>query len=98
MPQFILICRDKPDSVDLRLKTRPSHLDYAAAHSELVLLAGPMLNDDGAPIGSMFLVETESEAAAKNFIDNDPYAKASLFADIEIKPFNVAFGSLVPKP
>ena len=34
-----------------------------------------VLDDNDSPIGSMFMVEFPSEAEAKNFSANDPYAK-----------------------
>ena len=43
---FVLYCRDKPDSLTLRLATRAAHLDYAKADGR-VHMAGPMLGDDG---------------------------------------------------
>ncbi len=87
MPQFILLCRDKPDSLPLRMETRPEHLKYAESLGENLLLAGPMLNEAGEPAGSLIIVEAEDETHAREIAANDPYAKASLFAEVEIKPF-----------
>ena len=58
-----------------------------------VRLAGPRLDEKGEMCGSMFVIEAEDLAAAKAFSTDDPYAKAGLFASVEITPFNAALGS-----
>ena len=47
--------------------------------------AGPFTTDEGSPIGSLVIIEAADRAAAKAMADADPYAKAGLFASIEIK-------------
>ncbi len=79
----LLTCRDKPDSVPLRLATRTAHLEYVVGAAAIVKIAGPMLSDDGERmIGSFFVLDVESLKAAKDFSAADPYAKAGLFASV----------------
>ena len=87
---YALICTDKPESLQLRLDTRPTHLDYLNGLNEAgtIKFAGPFLNADGKPNGSLVVVEAEDEAAAKAIADGDPYAKAGLFATVEIRAWN----------
>lgn len=94
MPVFTLLCRDKDDAVPLRMETRPIHLDYIAEAGEKVLLAGPMLNDAGDPIGSLIIIEAVDAQAAKTFADNDPYARAGLFKEVEVAPYRIVTGAL----
>lgn len=94
MPQFILFCRDKPDSLPLRQATRPAHLDYIAGNMAAILLAGPMLDDKGDPAGSMLIIEATDQAAAQAFAANDPYALAGLFAEVSVTPYRIVTGSL----
>lgn len=85
---FVIHCIDKPDSQDLRLKTRPRHLEYLQSQAERVLLAGPTLTDDGTGMtGSVLIVEAADRAAAEAFADGDPYSKAGLFAGRSIAPW-----------
>lgn len=93
MPQFILLCRDKPDSLALRMETRPAHLEYFHGIGSKGVLAGPLLDEAGNPKGSMLLIEAESEDAARDIAANDPYAKAGLFASVEILPFRTAIAN-----
>ena len=94
MPQFILLCRDKPDSLALRMETRPAHLEYFERYGNKARLGGPLLNDKGDPMGSMLLIEAENLEAAREIAANDPYAKAGLFASVEIMPFRTVISNI----
>lgn len=50
-------------------------------------MAGPFLGPDGNPNGSLLIVEAESADAARTMAEADPYNKAGLFSDIEVRPF-----------
>jgi uncharacterized protein YciI len=84
---FALICTDKPGSLGLRLSVRPDHLQYLESLGAALKAAGPFTNDDGQPSGTLAIIEAADRAAAKAVADNDPYAKAGLFAAVEIRPW-----------
>ncbi len=89
---FAIINHDKPDSFDLRMTTREVHLDYLRAVGDDLLVAGPILSDDGeTPIGSVLIVEAESLDAAKAFAAGDPYAQAGLFQSSDVMPWRKVF-------
>jgi uncharacterized protein len=88
---FSVICQDKPGALELRLATRPTHLEYLDAHVEQLLVGGPVLDAEGKPCGSLLLIEAADEAAAAAFAAADPYAKAGLFASVTIKPFRAVY-------
>jgi uncharacterized protein YciI len=94
MPQFAITCFDKPNSLELRMATRPTHLVYLQGQLDagVVLMAGPLLDADDKPNGSLLLVETADRAAAEAFAAGDPYAKAGLFASTDIRPWRKVFG------
>ena len=94
MAHFVLICQDKPASLDLRMATREAHLAYARA-SGCVRAGGPFLDADGQPIGSMLVIETESLAEAHSFAAHDPYALAGLFASVDVRPWRLALGGFL---
>lgn len=95
MPTFVLICRDQPNALELRMKTRSSHLAYVEKCGVPVLLGGPLLSAENKPEGSVIIFEADSPEAAAEFAKNDPYAKAGLFQSTEIKPMNFTLGSLI---
>lgn len=82
---FALICTDKPNSLDLRLSTRPVHVDYLNSLGSKLRSAGPFTDDAGQPNGSLVIIEAADRAEAKAIADADPYAKAGLFASVEIR-------------
>lgn len=92
---FAIFCYDKPDSGGIRQATRPAHLEYLADAGERVKLGGPLLGpgEEGAPVGSMLIIDAASEAAVQLFADNDPYKTAGLFERVEIRPWKRVTGS-----
>ncbi len=84
---FALLCHDKPASLELRLALRPQHLAYVATYGARIAHAGPLLDTDGRPCGSMLLVDVEDRAAAEGFLAEDPYAKGGLFESTVIRGF-----------
>jgi len=84
MPHFAIHCIDKPHALALRLANRPAHLDYLAQVADQLLLAGPLLDDEGQPIGSLLIVDFPDRKAAMAFTAADPYAQAGLFASTAV--------------
>jgi uncharacterized protein len=82
---FVIMSEDKPGSSSLRAENRPAHLDYLKAQDAMVLAAGPFLDEQDGSIGSLFIVEAASEAEARKFAENDPFAKVGLFASTRIR-------------
>lgn len=94
MPQFVLMCLDKPRSLPLRMATREAHLAYVANMGEAVRLLGPLLDEDGEMKGSLLIVEVEDIAEARLFSAGDPYVQAGLFERVEIHAVRVAASRL----
>ena len=85
---FALICTDKPDSLAVRQATRPHHVAYLENLGEILVFAGPFTMEDGATMnGSLVVIEATSLKAARAIADGDPFAKAGLFASVEIRPW-----------
>ncbi len=85
---FAAICIDKPGSLDKRKANRPEHLNYLKSLGESLVLAGPFTEEDGTSMnGSLIVVEAPSLDAARQIIDGDPFAKAGIFASVEIRPW-----------
>jgi uncharacterized protein YciI len=82
---FVIIGHDGPNGAALRPTVRPAHLENLRplADSGKVVVGGPFT--DGS--GSLIVAEFESEAAAKAFMQTDPYVTQGVFERVEIKPF-----------
>jgi uncharacterized protein len=96
MPHFLLHCLDHPGALDRRMAVRPQHLDYVKAQGSVVKLAGPLLDDAGAIIGSAFVLEADDRATVEAFAAADPYAAADVFATVRIDPFKPLIGEWAP--
>lgn len=94
MATFALICFDKPGNLAVRMAAREAHLAYVAAHREMVVTAGPMTGPDGGMAGSLFVIEAEDMAAVEAFNAADPYTRADVFGQVEIRGFRATIGKL----
>jgi uncharacterized protein YciI len=94
---FVLICTDKPASLDLRLATRPQHLAYIETYQDRIVQAGALLDTDQRACGSLLIIDVEDAAAAAGFAEADPYGRAGLFESVVIRPYRqvVAAGERV---
>jgi uncharacterized protein len=82
---YALIFTDKANSLDLRQKERPGHIDYLNGLGSALKAAGPFTDEAGSPIGTLVIVEAKDRSGAEEIAKNDPYAKAGLFAAVEIR-------------
>jgi hypothetical protein len=94
MPTFAIHCIDKPMQQALRQATRPDHLAYLERARDRVVVAGPLLDDAGQPIGSMLLMRFPDYNAAVAFAADDPYARAGLFQSVAV----TAWRQVLPEP
>jgi hypothetical protein len=92
---FALIANDKPDSLQLRLDTRPTHVAFLEDLNKRGVLkfAGPFLNGEGKPFGSLVVIEASDRDAAAAIFAGDPYAKAGLFGTTDIRAWNWTFNN-----
>jgi uncharacterized protein YciI len=91
VPVFAIHCIDKPFQQQLRAATRPEHLAYLETAIDQVVVAGPLLDDEGSPIGSMMLMEFPDRKAAVSFAADDPYARVGLFASVAVTAWRQVF-------
>jgi hypothetical protein len=96
---YAIICDDRADSLELRKKTRPAHLERLQALQDegRLLLAGPhpaIDCEDPGPVGftgSLIVAEFPNLEAAKQWADGDPYCQAGVYAKVTVKPFKKVF-------
>ncbi|ESZ18161.1 YciI-like protein [Mesorhizobium sp. L48C026A00] len=94
---FALICKDKPGSLQVRLDTRPEHVAFLEGLNgeNKLAFAGPFLDADGKPNGSLVVVEALDLEAAEALSAADPFARAGLFESVEIRQWNWTFNKPV---
>lgn len=92
---FAFLCQDKPDSLQLRLDTRPTHVEWLNkinAEGKLAF-AGPFLDGEGKPNGSLVVVKADSAEVARALGEADPFFKAGVFESVEVKPWTWTFNN-----
>lgn len=82
-----LIAKDKADHLETRKANRDAHLSYIK-DTGVVSQAGPLLDETGQMCGSLVVLDVVDMAAAQSWAENDPYAKAGLFADVQLIAWN----------
>lgn len=87
---FVIEALDKPDALDLRMSTRPEHVDFLKGLGDDLVAAGPFLDDDEKPCGSLVVIKAASLDAAKTIAAKDPYVAVGLFASSEVRRWNWA--------
>ena len=90
---FIVTCQDKDGALDVRMANRDAHLAFIKANEATIKIAGPILSDEGAMIGSHLICEAEDKAALEAILAEDPYAKAGLFQSVSVQAWKWAIGA-----
>lgn len=92
---FVVHSRDRPGGAAIRAEHRTAHRARLREHDHpiRVHVGGPLLDDAGAMIGSLLVIEADDAVAVRRFLDGDPYVVAGLYASIEILPFKWGLGA-----
>jgi len=94
---FVIHATDKTDAMATRAKfyrAHRIHLDQAEDHDVKVVTAGTLVADDGeTPVGSVFVVDAKSRAAADAFTRSDPYHVNRVWEQVQIHGYNKKRGT-----
>lgn len=92
---YVIYAQDNPESLPKRLSVRPAHLErlHALRDAGRLLLAGPMpaidAEDPGPAgfVGTVIVADFPDLAAARAWIDADPYIAAGVYREVSVRPF-----------
>ena len=83
---WLIKCRSKPNTDDLRNATIDAHRNFLDGYPEVTWYSGPIFTDDNKnAIGSLRLIEFPDRASALAYINADPYTKAGIFQSISVE-------------
>ena len=88
---YLIICRDKRDSLNIRLNNRKKHLKYLESFKSKLLMAGPIVSKTGDPCGSVIALNFDNKNTIDKFIENDPYNIVGLFDEVIVHKFKKVF-------
>jgi uncharacterized protein YciI len=91
---YAIIARDVPNSLTVRPRVRPRHLEYIQplVDQGRVVFGGPhpaIDSPDPGPAGftgSLIIAEFASLEEAKAWVARDPYVVEGVFEEVDIKP------------
>ncbi|HEY2177968.1 MAG TPA: YciI family protein [Caulobacteraceae bacterium] len=87
---YVLICKDWPDALALRMSVREAHLAFARGlRPGLVRLGGPFLDAAGQMCGSLIILDTDDRAEVDAYLAADPYTASGLFESVDVQPWRV---------
>ncbi|RTL34204.1 MAG: hypothetical protein EKK53_26975 [Burkholderiales bacterium] len=82
---FAVRFHDKPGAGDLRRQLLQAHLEWVAAHQDVVRVAGSLRDEPGGtPVGGLWVVRAANRAAVEALIATDPFTTGGLRASWEI--------------
>ena len=94
MNQYLVTAYDYTDegALERRMGVRPHHLDTAKAIKEKgnYIMGGAILNDEGKMIGSVMILQFETEEELDAWKKGEPYITQKIWESVDIKPFRVA--------
>ena len=93
MPLFAIIAQDQPNGVEHRMAVRPTHLEHLKTLGDKMVFAGPFLDENEKPSGSLMVIEAADLAEAQAMAAADPFAKEKVFASYEVKRWNWAINN-----
>jgi uncharacterized protein YciI len=94
MNQYLITAYDYTDTGALqrRMNVRPHHLDGVKELKEKgnYIVGGAILNDEEKMIGTVMLLQFETEEALDSWKQSEPYITQKIWESVDIKPFRVA--------
>ena len=92
---YIIYSQDVENSLPLRKKARPAHLERVELLKQQgrLVIAGPCpaidSEDPGEAgfTGSLIIAEFDSLEAAQTWADTDPYVSAGVYQSVSVKPY-----------
>ncbi len=82
---FAVRFHDKPGAAELRRQLLQAHLEWVAAHQDVVRAAGSLRESpEAAPVGGLWVLRAQNKAAVEALIATDPFTTGGLRAGWDI--------------
>lgn len=93
---YVIVGRDAPNSAEPRQAHLAQHLEFVERSIDRILVAGPLRDPaTGANVGSLYVLDVDTEADARRLLEADPYHRAGVWAHVTVEPFLGAAGRWV---
>ncbi|WP_420151895.1 YciI family protein [Spirosoma sp.] len=80
------------DALDRRMQARPDHFEYIRQLKAAgqFILGGALLDPNEKMIGSMLVLDMETDEQLQTYLQTDPYIIQGVWNKIDVKPFRQA--------
>jgi uncharacterized protein len=92
---FAIFTWDAPGSAAPRATAQQAHMQHIDTVFDKIAIAGPIRDDEGNSIGSLFVLKVATSEEAEAILRADPYFKAGVWERWEIHPFLPAAGEWI---
>jgi uncharacterized protein len=92
---FAIVAWDAPGSAEKRARAQAAHFAHVETIMERIAIAGPLRNDAGESIGSIFMLKAGSATEAEALFRADPYFAAGVWDRWTIDAFLPAAGEWI---
>lgn len=93
---YVIVGRDSVGSAVPRQQFIAQHLEFVERSIDRILVAGPLRDPaTGANVGSLYVLDVDTESEARALLEADPYYRAGVWASVTVEPFMGAAGRWV---
>lgn len=89
MAHFLVEYRDT-GMAGVREEKRGDHIAYRKGLGSAMALAGPLLGDGDAPVGSVVIIEADDQQQAQAVAEADPYVGAGAMEIVSVRKYRIA--------
>ncbi|TPO07143.1 YciI family protein [Mesorhizobium sp. B1-1-5] len=89
---FAVLLEDALDRAnEVRQQHMPAHLDFLERNAAAIKAAGPLRDNDGAPAGGLWLVETADREQVDRLVREDPFWPTGLRQSVRVLAWHQVF-------
>jgi len=89
---FVIEGLDGPHAAPFRTQYLDAHVAHLRSLGERFVIGGPFLDQNGVSIGSLVVIEADTQADAEAFAASDPFVLNKVFATVTVRRWE--FGHL----
>jgi hypothetical protein len=75
---------------EAREANRSAHIGYRKGLGDRLSLAGPLLDEQDRPTGSITIIQADDRAAAEKLAGDDPYVSLGVFRLVSVRRYRIA--------
>ncbi len=91
--KFAVLFEDAPDTASIRRRHLAAHLEFLKCNSQSIQAVGPLLGENAAPTGGLWLVNAETSDDVMQLVEQDPFWPTGLRQSVRIRQWVQVFAN-----